>query len=280
MDTIDECAGIIKAWMQRAGSGLELLGKCYDLRKALAYRQLAVREEHLHASWVAVWNPVEKRPQVFQMDSLPFGATAFVAAFLRTSQALKVLGTAGPAVIWTSFYDDFLCLCKKGDKQAVDRMVRFFLHSLGWKLSTDADKVLPFSTTFAALGVIFDLSGVPAGRLTIGNTDKRKAKIESRIDDILLRDSLSPTESLSLRSRLTFAEAQLALHSIGGLGRSNHALQPFGEDTVFHLKWMKERIVKAPPRLVESRDRDTMHLFLEGACILLVKKQNRGRAHL
>ena len=260
VDTIDECAGIIKAWMQRAGPGLQLVGKCYDLRKA--YRQLAVSEEHLHASWVAVWNPEAGRPQVFQMDSMPFGATGSVAAFLRISQALKVLGTAGPAVIWTSFYDDFICVCKRGDEQAVDRVVRFLFSSLGRKLSTDADKDLPFDLKFAALGVIFDLTGVPSGSFTIGNTEKRKAEIDSCISEVSVRSSLSPSESLSLRSGLTFAEAQifgrgakLALHSIGGPGRSNRTLHPLDEDTVFYFKWMKGRIVMAPPRLVESTDR-------------------------
>ena len=271
VDTIDECAGIIKAWMQRFGAGLELVGKCYDLRKA--YRQLAVCEDHLHASWVAVWNPELKRPQVFQMDSLPFGATGSVAAFLRVSQALKVLGTAGPAIVWSAFYDNFICICKKGDEQAVDRVVRFFFSSLGWKLSSDADKDLPFSKSFAALGVVFDLSDVHSGSFTIGNTEKRKSEIEGRIDDILARNVLSPAESMSLRSRLTFAEAQifgrgakLALHCIGGPGRSGRTLRPLDEDIVFHLKWMKERIVQAPPRRVEVLDRDTVYIFLDGAC--------------
>lgn len=50
------------------------VGKTYDLRKA--YRRLAIREDHLHLAWIAVWSPEHQAPMVFSMDSLPFGFLA------------------------------------------------------------------------------------------------------------------------------------------------------------------------------------------------------------
>lgn len=42
---------------------------------------------------------------------MPFAATASVGAFLRLSQALKCLGISKAALVCSSFYDDFVCVC-------------------------------------------------------------------------------------------------------------------------------------------------------------------------
>ena len=80
-------------------------------------------------------------------------------------------------------------------------------------------------------------------------------------------------ESISLRSRLTFAESQifgrtarLALHSIGEPGRSGQVMQPVTSEMVFYLKWMKQRVLEAPPRCISVGDRETWFLYLDGAC--------------
>ena len=71
-------------------------------------------------SWGGVWNPELKRVEVFQMRSLPFGATASVAAFLRVSRALRTLGTRMGRLVWTSFFDDFIALSRQEDAQSAD----------------------------------------------------------------------------------------------------------------------------------------------------------------
>lgn len=118
-----------------------------------------------------MWCPKESTRKAFAMKSMPFGATASVQAFLRLSVALKTLGTMLFHFVWTSYYDDFIVICRKGDEDNTDRLVRQFFSVLGWEFSSDADKDKPFGVTFAALGVKFDLSACAAGRLLVCNTD-------------------------------------------------------------------------------------------------------------
>lgn len=94
---------------------------------------------------------------VFSMESLPFGATAAVAAFLRISRSIKHLGTTLGMLSWTSFYDDFICISRPEDVQSTDMFVRLLFRALGWELSTGADKDAPFSEVFSALGVQLDI---------------------------------------------------------------------------------------------------------------------------
>ena len=271
VDAIDECAAMVKELLKRAGGRAPLVGKTYDLRKA--YRQLAIAEDHLKLGWVAVWSPDASSPMVFQMESLPFGATSAVAAFLRVSKAIKVIGTALGMLAWTSFYDDFICVCRPEDAKSTDMFIRFLFESLGWELSTGPEKDVPFSSTFAALGVQVDLSGTPEGYFELGNTESRKEELKGRIDGILRSNVLTAAESLSLRSRLLFAESQLfgrfaksALKVIGSVALGGKAMQPLSPDVRHSLLWMKNRVVGAKPRRIDTHQRPTMFLFMDGAC--------------
>lgn len=271
VDAIDECAAMIKEMLRKAGGKVALVGKTYDLRKA--YRQLAIAEDHLRLGWVAAWSPDDSSPMIFQMESLPFGATAAVAAFLRVSKAIKVLGTALGKLAWTSFYDDFICICKPEDAESTDLFVRFLFKTLGWDLSTGPEKDSPFGPVFSALGVQVDLTGTAEGFFELGNTESRKAELSERIDGILGADLMTAAESLSLRSRLLFAESQLfgrfaksALKTIGSVSLAGRTMRPLPEELKHSLRWMKDRVVNSPARRIDTFPRPTMFLFLDGAC--------------
>ena len=271
VDSVDEICAMIKAWMQKSGSGLKLLGKTYDMKKA--YRQIAIRAEHLDLAWIVVWDPVSKKPAVFRMVAMPFGATASVGAFLRLSQAIKAIGIAGGGLVWSSFYDDYVCICREGTEVQTDRMVRLIFKSLGWQLSTDEEKDRPFSNVFQALGVEFDLRGVPHGKLLVGNTSSKKEELNDRIGAVLEDDSLDPHVAESLRSRLLFADAQLygrfskmALQRIGSVGQSRHTESPLRWEVKQSLEWFRELILSSPPRVITCEHRDVFFLFLDGAC--------------
>eukprot|EP00435_Cladocopium_sp_Y103_P025245 s572_g6.t1 len=94
VDTADEICAMIKTWMQQGGSGIRLVGKTHDMRKA--YRQIAICEPHLDFAWIVVWNLELQQPALFRMRTMPFGATASVGTFLRLSQAIKDGQTAFP----------------------------------------------------------------------------------------------------------------------------------------------------------------------------------------
>ena len=141
VDTIDEIASMIKRCMQVHGAACTLVGRTYDLRKA--YRQLGVSEEHFCFSWIAVWSPSDRCVRLFRMKGLPFGGTASVASFLRMSKALKETGICGPHLVWSSFFDDFVCVTRPEDAPSTDMAVRFLFQVFGWVLSEDPLAILP-----------------------------------------------------------------------------------------------------------------------------------------
>ena len=223
MEGVDEAVAVIRAWMMHSGGGCQLVGKSYDLRKA--YRQVGIADSHLVASWVAVWCPPSSEPKAFAMKSMPFGATASVQAFLRISIALKTLGTMMFHFMWTSYYDDFIVVCHKGDEDNTDRMARSFFATHGWELSSDGEKDKPYDVVFSALGVKFDLSACGEGRLMVCNTESRHEALSGLINGVLDKQKLTVAEATSLRPRLLFAESQIfgrmarqALKSIGAVG--------------------------------------------------------------
>ena len=271
VDAIDECAAMIKEMLKRAGGKQALVGKTYDLRKA--YRQLGIREDHRRLGWIAVWSPEHQAPMVFSMDSLPFGATAAVAAFLRISRAIKFLGTTLGLLSWTAFYDDFICISRPEDAQSTDMFVRLLFQALGWELSSGPDKDVPFGAVFSALGVQIDLSGTKDGFFEVANTESRKQELQARIAAIVEAGAITPAESMSMRSRLLFAESQIfgryaktALRSIGSAALLGKVERPLKLKTVNSLEWMMERVLRCKPRRIDTSVKETMFLFLDGAC--------------
>ena len=271
VDTIDEVAGLIKRFMQVHGPACKLVGRTYDLRKA--YRQLGVSSDHYRFSWIAAWSPIEGCAKLFRMRGLPFGGTASVASFLRISRALKELGIRGAALLWSSFFDDFICISRPEDADSAHMTVKFLFQSLGWVLSEDPEKDKGFASVFTALGVEFDLSRTHKGVLRIGNTQKRRDELATMVQSFLEADRLTCAESESLRSRLTFAEGQvfgrsakLALRAVGSPVRTGCDYSPLTEEVLFGLRWMLDRIVHAPPREVTTACEPPLLLFVDGAC--------------
>eukprot|EP00435_Cladocopium_sp_Y103_P073752 s20_g45.t1 len=271
VDTIDEICAMVKAWAQRSKGKTPLVGRSYDLRKA--YRQIGIHPEHLKFAWISVWCPTDKCPKLFRMESMPFGATASVGAFLRISQALKCLGISNAALVWSSFYDDFVCVCPESAATQVDRMIRLIFQALGWQLSSDEAKDVAFAPVFHALGVQFDLSTMAQGFFTVSNTESRRKELCTLIDAILEDDRMSVAEASSLRSRLLFADAQIfgrfaksALHEIGRVSLGERDMQPLSDSVQRSLQWMKDRVVTGPPRKIDFNDAETFYLFLDGAC--------------
>ncbi|CAK9023217.1 Uncharacterized protein SCF082_LOCUS16122 [Durusdinium trenchii] len=90
LHTLDVVAAMLLRVVCR-GRGFAWVGKTVDL--SAAYRQLAVAEESLWAAYVVCFNPHSRKPEIFQMLALPFGALH---------------------LCWTSFFDDFVTIARKG----------------------------------------------------------------------------------------------------------------------------------------------------------------------
>ena len=270
VEAVDEAAAVIKQWAAQCGPGVELVGKTYDLRKA--YRQLAIHPDHLKYAWVATCDAAGS-PKVFQLQSMPFGATASVAAFLRVAEGIKQIGLHSLGLVWTSFFDDFICICRKSEAAATDKTVSFLFDALGWDVSRDPAKNSDFGPTFQALGVVFDLTTLHQGFFTISNTEGRREELVQRINGILDTDCLAPTEALSLRSRLLFAEGQIfgrnakrCLGVIAEPGLASATMRPLSAGMKRSLEWMRDRVLLQPPRKIAVTQAPTFALFLDGAC--------------
>eukprot|EP00439_Symbiodinium_sp_Y106_P001482 s16303_g1.t1 len=77
---------------------------------------------------------------------------------------------------------------------------------LGWKLSED--KSTEWSTSFEALGVLFEIDQAGSGVLKVRNTEKRRKELISLIESFLVAGRMTQKEALQLRGRLQFAQAQ------------------------------------------------------------------------
>ena len=111
-------------------------------------------------------------------------------------------------LVWTSFFDDFIVVSRPEDARSVELTVRFIFDALVWDLSVDPEKDAGFAEVFNALGVTIELRRTQYGEVLVGNTDKRKAELSKMMDEILAEDRMTVKTAESLRSRLTFAEAQ------------------------------------------------------------------------
>eukprot|EP00435_Cladocopium_sp_Y103_P027445 s2289_g6.t1 len=106
---VDTFASVIREFFfmcNAAGVKSDILAKTYDLKSA--YRQVPVREDHLRFSYFCIYNCEKGQPELYQLLTLPFGATHSVYSFLRLSRMLYTIATRGLYLLTTNFYDDFI----------------------------------------------------------------------------------------------------------------------------------------------------------------------------
>jgi hypothetical protein len=215
----------------RAMPAMEVVGKTFDLKAA--YRQMAVSQGSLWASYVAHWNPSTGEPEINRMLALPFGGRRSVYAFLRASYALWWVARTQLGVMWTNCFDDFPTFAGEDTAQSTDATVSAYLKLLGWLFAETGGKGLPFAEEFNALGVHVACQRSIHGVVEFGNTLRRVDELSGAISDVLKRGRISSREATSLRGRMVFAEGQL----FGRTGRlcldvlNNHAADKC-EDTL------------------------------------------------
>ena len=211
--SIDEIALLITKLSRVARrKGLkELFGKTADLKSA--YRQLAISDESLRFSYLAVYDPTEDKAKVFRQLAVPFGSTKAVYFFLRVARALWTILVKGALVPTTNYFDDFVLLALSGDRSSCSFAFNEVMKLLGWKLSED--KTTEWDTSFEALGVLFEIDQTGSGVLRVKNTERRRKELTSSIASFLGSGKMTQKEALQLRGRLQFAQAQF----FGRLGR-------------------------------------------------------------
>ena len=158
----------------------KFLGRTYDLNAA--YKQLGISASSLWASFVVIFNPKTRKPEIYQLLALPFGATKWVYTFLRAAHSLWWL---------------------------THKTIDLFFRCLGWDYAVEGDKASSFAEQFIALGVVVDLHSFSNGSVKFSNTAKRTAELCELIDKILSAGSLELKEAQRLRGRMQFADSQL-----------------------------------------------------------------------
>jgi len=171
------------------------VGKTVDLSSA--NRQLGISPQSEHVSYLSVFNPSSKKPEVFLMRALPFGESRSVYSFLRVAHSLWWLGCVALHLPWSSFFDDFITFSRDIESEVVAGVISQFFRLLGWLISSGG-KDLPFSPVFKALGVEISLVECHLGNVIFRNTTRRVEELVCAITSILDKGQMTQAEALSL----------------------------------------------------------------------------------
>ena len=244
-------------------------GKNFDLSKA--YKQLAVDPSNWWASSIVTWDPVLRKPALFGQVTLPFGASGAVLAFNRASVFLWSAGIKILGVLWTNFYDDFPSFCPSVVCKSVQSGIELFFQMMGWRLTTDADKSFDFATSFASLGIIFDVGKLIVMGSTVTNKQTRITKVVEQLQHVRSVGSLVPALGDSLRGKIGFMESWVygrAGRCVAPLflrtGRSSFNLTERDNSLII---WLCNWLVQSPPRQISSKyTGNPVLIFSDGAC--------------
>ena len=244
------------------------VGKTVDLSSA--YRQLGISPKSEHVSYISVYNPSAKKPEVYVMRALPFGASRSVYSFLRVSHSLWWLGCVALGLTWSSFFDDFITFCRECESKVVLGVIDQFFRLLGWQVSS-GDKDLPFASQFKALGVEISLRKCHLGSVIFRNTERRVQELVETMTGILEKGHLSQQEALSLRGRMQFAKAQiwgraarLCLSSVTehAYGSTKEVLSPA---TMVAMSTFRECLQSSPPRKISCNWDNPWFIFTDAS---------------
>ena len=168
--TVDHIASLIACILRVAeelGTSVSLSAKTWDL--ADAYKQIPLSDHAFdNDGFLAVYNPTEKKAEIFQQKVLPFGSVASVTAFLRVAHGIWKVGARLLRLMWTSYFDDFLSVTASETSRHTDLVVSSLFSILGWKLSED--KLIDYHTMCKVLGVEFDMRMSGQGLAAVANT--------------------------------------------------------------------------------------------------------------
>lgn len=176
------------------------------------------------------------------------------------------------AVPMSCFFDDFVIASTPSLADNAQKSLEVMFDLLGWAYDKTGDKSDCFSSSVAALGVVFGLDESSSGLVKVSNTAKRISEVEEFLAVVLSDGKLGHKKALSLRGRLAFCEAQvfgrtgqLALQAI-----SQHAyrkpfvawLDPYLKEALLALR---SRISSGPPRSMSSAILECMYIFTDAA---------------
>ncbi|CAE7424754.1 unnamed protein product, partial [Symbiodinium necroappetens] len=198
-----------------------LCGRTYDLKSA--YKQFRVSCKDRDLLRMLVNCPHRASPVSVGVNSLPFGAIGSVAAFLRISNSIWMIGTMALRVLWTAYFDVYSVVSKVHLKKNTAFAIESLFKLLGLTYAREGKKAPEFAPVFNMLGLVVDVSQFGQHRVSIGHTEKRVAELHESLDQVLTDRCLSAKlseRSGSLRHSLS-AAAVKAIGSVGAVLYNN-----------------------------------------------------------
>ena len=244
------------------------LGTTIDLKSA--YKQLCVKPSELWASVISVFDPVRQKPVLFVQSALPFGASASVLNFNRVSRFLWYLGTKFMKFIWMNFFDDYPIVSSQHLARPTLAAAHLFFGLLGWEVAK-GEKQVPFSESFTALGVSFQVGMLHLSMAFVANSAKRTTDMVQLLEDVLVNNTLTRKHAEVLRGKLQFVESNL----FGKIGKSMYTRLFRADrlssnldrtDTIIVkdlIEWLKEA---KPRKLSPVLFSIPVLIFTDGAC--------------
>jgi hypothetical protein len=185
-----------------------LLGRTLDLESA--FKQLARHPACAPLAVVCVWDPVSGAPALFLQTSLAFGARNSVLGFNWCSRGLEWIFTASLGLACVAYVDDYPHVEPPAIATAGREVMESALELVGWRFKALGPKAPDFAHDFAALGVRFDLGGMPnTGQFKVYNKPERAEKVEAVFREVENAGILRAPIAASLRGMLQFASAQV-----------------------------------------------------------------------
>ena len=195
-----------------------------------------------------------------------------VNAFIRCSRFLQWAAGHCLKIPMSGYFGDFVIFSPPGLASSSQAALSLMLDIFGWAFDREGPKRDSFSSSVAALGVVFNLDPRADGRLEVHNTERRLSEAVESLDRIISSQRLSKKKALSLRGRLAFCDAFIC----GRLGRvslqniTHHAYaSPFTAELsvgmIHSLKILKDRMSNAKPRCLDLNLLHTYVLMTDAA---------------
>ena len=270
---IDDIAALIAFSMDSFGGEVHprFVGKTMDLKSA--YKQFGICAEDRQRIRVATCNPTTSEVVLLLVNALPFGATGSVSGFLRVSMFLWFLGVVGLRLAWTSFYDDYTMISREDCASNAAWGAECLFELLGILYAKEGKKATTFDKVFGSLGVVFDLSEISNGHVSLVHTESRRNELVATIEE-LLRDGGFTSKGIErLRGRLLWYEnfvcgrqANVLVASLSKFIKGVKHTQKMSDELTVTLKLLLERVRAGRPITVSRKLFSTWVCFTDGAC--------------
>jgi len=237
-----------------------------------AYKQFGVSLGTCDVLRLVVWDADQKRPCMLGLNTLPFGASGSVSAFLRVSMALWFIGTVGLRLCWTVFYDDFTLICKRRMSHGTGIAAEALFDLFGMWYAKEGAKAVSFDTQVRTLGLQVKL-GVAAQGFNIGHTEERREELKSVLQEVLENKTVEPKQAERLRGRMQWFEgyafgrvAQFSLKVLGDLSPKKQKTVRVADHKLRATELLVKRVAEARAIEISSVFPSTFLIFTDGAC--------------